>query len=109
MRFRTRQEHIDPQILKVEKCYAAGHTFAASSKDVMVLFTNGAWVCSSGHVGDYDDVPNLRRPELDPLHQGGALGWVISVLSALSSRTMARPSLGERVYLYHRAHMVCSR
>lgn len=32
---------------------------------MMVIFTNHEWVCSSGHVSDYDKIPVLRRPDLD--------------------------------------------
>lgn len=59
----TRQDHIDPQVSEVRPCGAA--MIHQRGTDMMVIFTNGEWVCSSGHVSDYDKLPTLRRPELD--------------------------------------------
>lgn len=67
----TRQDHIDPLVQKVQKCHAPG----CGPRSIQVLFTrprgyvkdfDPVWVCSSGHCSDYDEIPNLRRPELDP-------------------------------------------
>lgn len=70
MRPLTRQDHIDPLVLKVQKC----HTPGCRPHGIMVLFQIAGytkqefpvWVCSSGHCSDYEDLPNLRKPEDDP-------------------------------------------
>lgn len=72
MRPMTRQDHIDPLVQKIQKCGAAG----CGPNSVQVIFTrprgyivnfDPVWVCSSGHCSDYDEIPNLRTPELDPV------------------------------------------
>jgi hypothetical protein len=71
MRTMTRQDHIDPLVQKIQKCYAPG----CGPSSIQVMFTRPAghikdfepvWVCSSGHCSDYDDIPTLRKPEDDP-------------------------------------------
>lgn len=70
MRPLTRQDHIDPLVIKVQKCGAPG----CGPKSIQVLMqVKGyikqefpVWVCSSGHCSDYDEIPNLRKPEDDP-------------------------------------------
>lgn len=66
MKIKIMQEHIDPQISKVQKCGSPGN-----HHDTMVIFSNGEWVCSSAHVSDYDLIPSLRTPDVDPY------AWVI--------------------------------
>ena len=71
MRPMTRQDHIDPLVIKVQKCEAPG----CGPGSIQVLFQIAGytkhefpvWVCSSGHCSDYDNVPNLRKPEDDPV------------------------------------------
>lgn len=60
----TRQDHIDRQIRAVGPCMA--HRMHRSG-EVVVIFANDEWVCSSGHVSEYDNLPGLRTPERDPL------------------------------------------
>jgi hypothetical protein len=71
MRAMTLQDHIDPLVQKIQKCYAPG----CGPKSIQVMFTKPAgyirdfepvWVCSSGHCSDYEDIPSLRKPEDDP-------------------------------------------
>lgn len=68
----TRQDHIDPLIQEVHACNSS----SCGPRTTMAIFTRPrgpivdfepVWVCSSGHCSDYDDIPNLRRPELDPV------------------------------------------
>ena len=66
----TRHNYI-PLVQKITRCGAQ----ACGPNSVMVIFTgpqgaiknfDAVWVCSSGHCSDYDEIPNLRRPEDDP-------------------------------------------
>jgi hypothetical protein len=63
MRVLTRQDHIDPQVSQVMKCNA--HGMAGSHPNILVTFTNGEWVCSSGHNSSYDKLPSLRTTQYD--------------------------------------------
>jgi hypothetical protein len=66
MRAMTLQDHIDPLVQKIQKCYAPG----CGPKSIQVMFTKPAgyirdfepvWVCSSGHCSDYEDIPSLEE------------------------------------------------
>lgn len=63
MRMLTRQDHIDPRVNRIEKCMAPGH----AQGEVVVIFSTGASACSSGHANGYDDIPNLRTTQQDPV------------------------------------------
>ncbi len=65
MLYRTRQDHIDVRISRIEKCQA--HVSWMSNPNIVVFFTNGAWVCSSGHNSSDVEPMTLRRPDEDPI------------------------------------------
>lgn len=70
MKILTRQDHIDPLVIKVQKCGSTGCGPGSTQVFMQVArYTKNefpVWVCSSGHCSDYDEIPNLRKSEDDP-------------------------------------------
>ena len=49
---KTRQDHIHPLVRQIVPCVADGPFNRRNRHDTMVVFTNGTFVCSSGHCND---------------------------------------------------------